>query len=344
MEDDPAPSLPRPRPPAQALVGPAPKPKPPRLGLPRPPPPIVVPGAEQGRAAARANGAAGASQARKRPPVTPRQSRGSGSRLVLSRPPASGPGAPAATPGTPAATRDTPEAIGGADAQELFDEMPASIDDETFLNMMDAENFGVDLNTAFDGYDDGMNNFVDNDGFASDGDCDIDGDVPKKKGSRGCNFTVGEDETVVKAWQAVGLDPITGVEQAGATYWNRIYDQFCRNNNSGIFRSQSSVTHRWQTIQVSCTKWAACLEQVHRLNPSGANAEDKVNIAQRLYKGKPKKKGGKSGKAFALHHCWVLLEHDEKWRTRNLEMPTKSKKSSNFLPLYLNDDHEDIGL
>ncbi|GJN23162.1 hypothetical protein PR202_gb10786 [Eleusine coracana subsp. coracana] len=66
-----------------------------------------------------------------------------------------------------------------------------------------------------------------------------------------------------------------------------------------------------------------------------------VNIAQRLYKGKPTKKGGKSGKAFALHHCWVLFEHDEKWRTRNLEVPTKSKKSSNFSSLY-NDEHEDI--
>jgi hypothetical protein len=51
-----------------------------------------------------------------------------------------------------------------------------------------------------------------------------------------------------------------------------------------------------------------------------------VNIAQKLYKGKPKKKGGKPGKAFALHHCWVLLEHHEKWRTRNNDMPTKSKK------------------
>jgi hypothetical protein len=43
------------------------------------------------------------------------------------------------------------------------------------------------------------------------------------------------------------------------------------------------------------------------------------------------KKGGKPGKAFTftLHHCWVLLEHDEKWRARNQEVPTKSEKSNN---------------
>ncbi|TVU41523.1 hypothetical protein EJB05_15051 [Eragrostis curvula] len=111
-----------------------------------------------------------------------------------------------------------------------------------------------------------------------------------------------------------------------------MYDNFCRHNMSGTTRSRVSVTHRWQSISVACTKWAACIASVERLNPSGANANDKVTIAQRLYKGRPNKRGGKKGKpgkGFALHHCWVLLEHDEKWRTRNLEVPSKSKKSNN---------------
>jgi hypothetical protein len=81
---------------------------------------------------------------------------------------------------------------------------------------------------------------------------------------------------VVKAWQAITLDPITGDEQPGAAYWKHIYDHFRHKSKSGAFRSQTSVTHRWYTIQVSCTKWASCLEQVECLNPSGANAQDKV--------------------------------------------------------------------
>ncbi|CAL4977461.1 unnamed protein product [Urochloa decumbens] len=161
---------------------------------------------------------------------------------------------------------------------------------------------------------------------------DVESELPKKKGSRGVNFTIPEDEILVRAWQAISLDPITGDEQPGATYWKRIWEHFRQNNNSGIFRSQVSLIHRWQTIQVSCTRWADCLEQVDHVNPSGTNARDKVNIAQQLYKTKPKKKNGKArkaGKAFALQHCWVLLQHDEKWRSRNFDVPTKSKKSSN---------------
>ncbi|CAL5067719.1 unnamed protein product [Urochloa decumbens] len=206
-------------------------------------------------------------------------------------------------------------------AQEVLGEMPESVDDETFLQ----QTFGnvVDAN-IFDG------NAID--ANTIDDDIGSDSEMPKKKGSRGANFTMGEDETLVRAWQAISLDPITGDEQPGATYWKRIWEHFQKNNNSGIFRSQVSLICRWQTIQVSCTRWADCLVQVDRINPSGTNARDKVNIAQQLYKTKPKKKNGKAvkaGKAFALQHCWVLLEHDEKWRTRNFEVPTKSKKSSN---------------
>ncbi|GJN04872.1 hypothetical protein PR202_ga22451 [Eleusine coracana subsp. coracana] len=96
-------------------------------------------------------------------------------------------------------------------------------------------------------------------------------EVPQKKIGRGSNFTAAEDKTLVKAWRAVALDPITGIEQPGGTYWKRIHNHFVRNNKSGILRSQISVTHGWQVIQVSCTRWYDCLEQVERLNPSGAN-------------------------------------------------------------------------
>lgn len=48
-----------------------------------------------------------------------------------------------------------------------------------------------------------------------------------------------------------------------------------------------------------------------------------------MFKGKGKKgKKGKKvklGKSFTLHHCWVLLENDEKWKNRTLyEVPKKN--------------------
>ena len=45
--------------------------------------------------------------------------------------------------------------------------------------------------------------------------------------------------------------------------------------------------------------------------------------------GKPKKKGGKLGKSFTLHHCWAILEHDEKWKNNvSNEIPNKRKAPS----------------
>ncbi|KQK12180.1 uncharacterized protein LOC106865795 [Brachypodium distachyon] len=113
------------------------------------------------------------------------------------------------------------------------------------------------------------------------------------------------------------------------TYWERIHDHYKDNNKGGLYGSRVSLSDRWKTIQADCQKCAACLAQVERLNPSGTNAVDKVHIAQELYKGKPKKKGGKQGKSFGLHHCWALLLHDEKCRNRGAnEIPNKKKANS----------------
>lgn len=64
-----------------------------------------------------------------------------------------------------------------------------------------------------------------------------------------------------RAWQTITLDAITGVEQQSNTYWERIHDHYKDNNKEGLYRSRVSVSHRWQTIQADCQKWAACLAQ-----------------------------------------------------------------------------------
>ena len=56
-------------------------------------------------------------------------------------------------------------------------------------------------------------------------------------------------------------------------------------------------------------------------------------MAQEMFKGldkKGKKKADiKKGKAFTLHHCWAELEHDEKWKNRELyEVPSRKQKAS----------------
>lgn len=39
----------------------------------------------------------------------------------------------------------------------------------------------------------------------------------------------------MRAWQAISLDPITGDEQPGATYWRRIWNHFWCNNKVEYF-------------------------------------------------------------------------------------------------------------
>jgi hypothetical protein len=106
------------------------------------------------------------------------------------------------------------------------------VDDETFLNMMDGQNFGIDMNPTFDVDDDGILRSTFDDEYA----LDLDDDVCRRRNRQ-------------------PLEPNTGNEQPGETYWKRIYEQFHRNNKSG-----NSIAHQRQTIQVSCTKWASCLK------------------------------------------------------------------------------------
>ncbi|PNT66063.1 hypothetical protein BRADI_3g06566v3, partial [Brachypodium distachyon] len=166
-------------------------------------------------------------------------------------------------------------------------------------------------------------------------------ETPKGRGGRQPNFTVEEDVALCLAWEAITLDAICGVEQTGNTYWSRIQDHFVRNKKAGYERSQGSLSHRWSTISDNCSKWSSGEEQVERLNPSGANAQDRTNIAQQRYKELMVTKGGKPGKAFSLFHCQDLLKHCEKWKTKGNDIPNRRKSSHSSSPDVENVDESD---
>jgi hypothetical protein len=43
---------------------------------------------------------------------------------------------------------------------------------------------------------------------------------------RMANYTVVEDEALIQAWDSVTLDGVTGTDQTGKRYWQRIEDKF----------------------------------------------------------------------------------------------------------------------
>ena len=67
------------------------------------------------------------------------------------------------------------------------------------------------------------------------------------KSQRSKNYTILEDQILIKAWSAVSLDACTGTSQTARRYWQRIEDQYFRimknypNKTPRTFRSLQGV-------------------------------------------------------------------------------------------------------
>jgi hypothetical protein len=94
-----------------------------------------------------------------------------------------------------------------------------------------------------------------------------------KKGARSRNYTMLEDQILIKAWSAVSLDACTGTSQTAKRYWQRIEDQYFRvmgkhpNKTPRTFRP---LQGRWDVIKPICSpsnKFAMHL-QVEPWNPT----------------------------------------------------------------------------
>ena len=62
--------------------------------------------------------------------------------------------------------------------------------------------------------------------MASKVDDDDDEEVEEVKRARAVNYTVVEDEALIKAWESISLDSIHGTDQTGKRYWQRVEDKF----------------------------------------------------------------------------------------------------------------------
>ncbi|CAN6226968.1 unnamed protein product [Urochloa humidicola] len=236
----------------------------------------------------------------------------------------------AASPSTPASTEapnfDIEEDI-LAD-HHVFEGMSASV--QSFSNMLD-ESVGIDnifLSEPFPSVEE-----------EADEDVVLVSPLTKKRGHRAANYSSDEDVTLVSAWLSVSLDAIAGVDQSSSTFWSRISELFHHNDKTTTTRTIGSLQHRWSTIQECCNKWAGCLTQVAHQRPSGVPLQEHVNLAQERYKDKDKDKTKK--KPFTLFHCWTLLKHHEKWRTKDYENPPKRMRMDNSSPGHEEDEADE---
>jgi hypothetical protein len=93
---------------------------------------------------------------------------------------------------------------------------------------------------------------------------------------RGKGFQAIEDTQLCRSWLAVSQDPVTGADQKGTTFWDRIYEDFCHHKESGEERSAKALKCRWTVIQTAVNKFSGAYAQIDAQNQSGITPDTKV--------------------------------------------------------------------
>jgi hypothetical protein len=128
---------------------------------------------------------------------------------------------------------------------------------------------------------------------------------PTPSRGRGSSYNVKEDEHLCNTILSISHDPITGVNQEGRVYWERITSAFNSSKDPWIaHRPRKSLENRFGTIKHDTKKYMGCVSQVRRLQQSGTNAKDEEQAALALYKEQP----SNEGKDFKFMHCWNILK------------------------------------
>ncbi|KAK1697378.1 hypothetical protein QYE76_014075 [Lolium multiflorum] len=123
-----------------------------------------------------------------------------------------------------------------ADARKVVDKSPA-VDDalESYVDMLNDATIDIDLPPLADygDYNDGLEEGPEGEEFEEEdaGDEEEDeleeieeGAVAKAKGRaiRSGNYSEFEDVILIRVWEAVSMDAVTGTDQTGKSYWQRI--------------------------------------------------------------------------------------------------------------------------
>jgi hypothetical protein len=130
---------------------------------------------------------------------------------------------------------------------KVVDKSPVvDVASESYIDMINQASIDIDSppHADYDDYNDGLEEGLEGDDFGEEEDADgddeddleeieegvFDGAVAKAKGRaiRSDNYTEFEDVILIKAWEAVSMDDVTGTDQACKSYWQRIKEMRAR--------------------------------------------------------------------------------------------------------------------
>ena len=90
--------------------------------------------------------------------------------------------------------------------------------------------------------------------------------VPRlRKSQKTKNFSKEEDKLIVSAWLNTSKDAITGNDQQGGAFWQRILQYLELHGGNHEECSQSSIKSRWTDINAKCSKFVGFHIQIERL-------------------------------------------------------------------------------
>nr|XP_051214232.1 glutathione S-transferase T3-like [Lolium perenne] len=150
---------------------------------------------------------------------------------------------------------------------------------------------------------------------------EVEADGNRKK-RRANSYTEIDDITLCRAWAAVRMDAVSGTDQTGKRYWQRIEDKFHKlmpRVRHPIDRTYRSLQGRWDAIKPACSRWAASMDQVVSNPPNGATVDEYDRIADARYRDMASSKG----KRFTMRHFFDVLQHLPKWQLRDEEVAPK---------------------
>ncbi|CAM6115499.1 unnamed protein product [Calypogeia fissa] len=122
--------------------------------------------------------------------------------------------------------------------------------------------------------------------------------------SRGKNYSASELKQLCFSVVHISQDPVVGVGQKSATFWDRVTEHYEKHKPKGCkLRGRKSLEGKWSEVRHDTAKFVGVYQQVEDTQTSGTNEADMMEKAKELFK-----VNHPNGMSFAYQDCWAILK------------------------------------